>query len=127
MSNEGKNLLERVFEFEFASKEVMKASAILESNDATVGEDSNKQADDGNTQSEDKAASFKKRIARIMKELPDLLDQEACSRMYPISYEHCFNILIKKEVERYNTLMQVIYITLKNTLKALEGVMHINP
>jgi hypothetical protein len=47
--------------------------------------------------------------------------------MYPISYEHCFNILIKKEVERYNILMQVIYISLKNTLKALEGVMHINP
>ena len=41
MSNEGKSLLERVFEFEFASKEIMKASAILESNDAAVGEDSN--------------------------------------------------------------------------------------
>ncbi len=62
-----------------------------------------------------------------MRELPDLLDDEACTTMYPISYEHCFNILIMKEVERYNTLMQVIYITLKNTLKALDGVMHINP
>ena len=49
MSNEGKNLLERVFEFEFASKEVMKASAILESNDASVGEDSNRQGEDGST------------------------------------------------------------------------------
>lgn len=62
-----------------------------------------------------------------MKELPDLLDEKICSEKYPISYDHCFNILIKKEVERYNILMQVIYITLKNTLKALEGVMHINP
>ena len=62
-----------------------------------------------------------------MRELPDLLDDQLCASLYPISYEHCFNTLIKKEVERYNTLMQVIYITLKNTLKALEGVMHINP
>lgn len=45
MSNEGKSLLERVFEFEFASKEIMKASAILESNDTAVGEDNNKQND----------------------------------------------------------------------------------
>jgi hypothetical protein len=113
-------LLERVFEFEFASKEIMKASAILQSNDTAVGGEEN---DD---EAEDKARSFKRRILTIIKELPELLDEDLCQKLYPISYDHCFNILIKKEVERYNMLMQVIYITLKNTLKALEGVIHIN-
>jgi dynein heavy chain, axonemal len=46
--------------------------------------------------------------------------------MYPISYEHCFNTLITKEVQRYNILLQVVYLSMKNTLKALEGVIHIN-
>ncbi len=114
--------MERVFEFEFASKEIMKASAILMSNDTAVGGETG----DDDEEAEDKTRSFKRRILNIIKELPELLDEALCSKLYPISYEHCFNILIKKEVERYNMLMQVIYITLKNTLKALEGVIHIN-
>ena len=119
MINDGKTLLERVFEFEFASKEITKANAILETNDAGIADDDTKHAD--------KAASFKKRILTIIKELPDLLDGDLCKQIYPISYEHCFNTLINKEVQRFNVLMQVMYISLKNTLKALEGVIHINP
>ena len=32
-TNEGKMLMERMFEFEFASKEMIKASAMLEANE----------------------------------------------------------------------------------------------
>ena len=32
-TNEGKNLLERMFEFEFASKEIVKASALIDSSE----------------------------------------------------------------------------------------------
>ena len=46
-TNEGKTLLERMFEFEFASKEIVKASAMIDSS-----EDSNLQ----------KYSSIKKRI-----------------------------------------------------------------
>ena len=70
MTNEGKDLLERVFEFEFASKEIVKARAILESNDAGISSG----AAPGEDSSEDKAASFKKRIITLIQELPPLLD-----------------------------------------------------
>ena len=62
----------------------------------------------------------------IIEDLPELLDEELCKTKYPISYEHCINTLITKEIQRYNMLLQVIYVSLKNTLKALEGVIHIN-
>ena len=62
----------------------------------------------------------------IIEDLPELLDEELCARKYPISYESCVNTLITKEVQRFNMLLQVIYVSLKNTLKALEGVIHIN-
>lgn len=118
MTSEGKTLLERVFEFEFASKEIMKATAILETNDAAgIG---------GEEKFDHKAASFKRKILDIIHSLPDLLDEAVCQQLYPISYDHCFNTLINKEVVRYNIIMQVIYLSLKNTLQALEGVIHIN-
>lgn len=113
--------MEKVFEFQFASKEINKASAILESNDAGISSSGG----DGE-KFDNKAASFKRRIAVIIKELPELLDEQLCRELYPISYEHCFNTLIIKEVTRYNILLQVIYLSMKNTLKALEGVIHIN-
>jgi dynein heavy chain len=125
MTTEGKSLLERVFEFEFASKEITKATAILETNDAGLSDGGHYSSADSEKE-EDKAANFKRRILTIIQELPELLDEDVCNRLYPISYEHCFNTLIKKEVQRYNMLMQVIYVSLKNTLKALEGVIHIN-
>lgn len=110
--------MEKVFEFQFASKEMNKTSAILESNDAGINGEGER--------FDHKAASFKRRIMTIIKELPDLLDEQLCRELYPISYEHCFNTLLTKEVQRYNILMQVIYLSMKNTLKALEGVIHIN-
>jgi hypothetical protein len=66
MTSDGKSLLEKVFEFQFASKEMNKASAILESNDAGINGDGER--------FDNKAASFKRRIVSIIKELPDLLD-----------------------------------------------------
>ena len=110
-TNEGKNLLERMFEFEFASKEIIKATTMLDSN-----EEANLQ----------KYSKIKKRIQSIIEDLPELLDEDLCKQKYPISYDHCINVLITKEVQRFNMLLQVIYVSLKNTLKALEGVIHIN-
>ena len=49
----------------------MKASAILMSNDTAVGGD----AGDDDEEAEDKARSFKSRIVKIIKELPELLDE----------------------------------------------------
>lgn len=71
-TNEGKTLLERMFEFEFASKEIVKASAMLDQN-----EDTNMQ----------KYSSIKKRIQVIIEDLPELLDEELCRTKYPISYD----------------------------------------
>ena len=82
-TNEGKTLLERMFEFEFASKDMIKASAMLEAN-----EDENLQ----------KYSTIKKRIQVIIEDLPELLDEELCHQKYPISYESCINTLITKEV-----------------------------
>lgn len=70
MTSDGKALMEKVFEFQFASKEINKASAILESNDAGISSSGG----DGE-KFDNKAASFKRRIAVIIKELPDLLDE----------------------------------------------------
>ncbi len=50
----------------------MKASAILQSNDTAVGDE------DNDDEAEDKARSFKRRILNIIKELPDLLDENLC-------------------------------------------------
>ena len=61
MTNEGKSLLERVFEFEFASKEIMQATAILETNDAGINNGA------GEERFDHKAASFKKRIVDIIR------------------------------------------------------------
>ena len=104
-------MLERMFEFEFASKEMLKATTMIESNeDAHLS----------------KYSSIKKRIQIIIEDLPELLDEELLQSKYPISFELCINTLITKEVQRFNMLLQVIYVSLKNTLKALEGVIHIN-
>jgi len=104
-------LLERVFEFELSRKEMVKTNAMGDVND---------------DMHLTKYSTIKKKIQVIIEELPELLDEEMCAQKYPISYEKCINTLITKEVQRYNMLLQVVYVSLKNTLKALEGVIHIN-
>jgi hypothetical protein len=69
MTSDGKSLMVKVFEFQFASKEMNKASAILESNDAGINSIGGE-----NEKFDNKAASFKIRIVNIIKDLPDLLD-----------------------------------------------------
>lgn len=65
MTTEGKLLLERAFEFEFASKEMIKATAILETNDAGIkgGVGKNEGEEE---RFDDKAVIFKKRIVGIV-------------------------------------------------------------
>lgn len=62
-TNEGKQLLERVFEFEYASKEMVKTSTFLDSNEDVHMS---------------KYSAIKKRIQIIIEELPELLDEELC-------------------------------------------------
>lgn len=89
-TSEGKKLLGRIFEFEFASKEMVKANAMIDVND------------DINMS---KYSTIKKRIQQIIEDLPELLDEEVCKAKFPISYEQCMNTLITKEVTRFNLLL----------------------
>lgn len=73
-----------------------------------------------------KYSKVKKQIQVIIQELPSLIDEEEAVTKYPISKDKCMNILLSKEIQRFNMLLQVIYVSLKNTLKALDGVIHMN-
>lgn len=110
--NEAKILLERVFELEFASKNLIKTENTTEETEEMIA---------------NKYTAIKDKMHKIITELPELLNEEECKRKFPISYEECLNTLLLKEAQRFNLLLQVIYVSLKNTLKALEGVAHINP
>ena len=108
--HESKKLLSKVFEMEYASKEIIQNNEVNEDNEDMLLV---------------KYASVKTRIQRIIAELPELLDEDTCREKYPISYEECINNLLIKEASRLNQLLQVIYISLRNTLQALDGVTHI--
>ena len=110
--NEAKILLERVFELEFASKNLIKTESTTEETEEMIA---------------NKYTAIKDKMHKIITELPELLNEEEWKRKFPISYEECLNTLLLKESQRFNLLLQVIYVSLKNTLKALEGVAHINP
>lgn len=107
---EAKTLLEKVFEMEFASKNLLKSNKDDENDEIIVT----------------KYTAIKDKMHKIITELPELLDEDVCRNKFPISYEECLNTLLLKEAQRFNLLLQVIYVSLKNTLKALEGVAHIN-
>mmetsp|Transcript_27845 Transcript_27845/g.27722 ORF Transcript_27845/g.27722 Transcript_27845/m.27722 type:complete len:196 (-) Transcript_27845:3-590(-) len=107
---EAKTLLEKVYELEFASKNLIKDNKEEENDDIIVS----------------KYTAIKDKMHKIITELPELLDEEQCRKKFPISYQECLNTLLLKEAQRYNLLLQVIYVSLKNTLKALEGIAHIN-
>ena len=108
--SEAKTLLEKVFELEFASKNLIKTNKNDENNEIIVS----------------KYIAIKDKMHKIITELPELLDEDVWRKKFPISYEECLNTLLLKEAQRFNLLLQVIYVSLKNTLKALEGVAHIN-
>ncbi len=74
MTADGKRLLERAFEFDFASKEIVKASALLETNDAGMSQNNGGQGH-SEEKLDDKTAALKKRIVQIVHDLPDLLDE----------------------------------------------------
>ena len=99
--HESKKLLSKVFEMEYASKEIIQNNEVNEDNEDMLLV---------------KYASVKTRIQRIIAELPELLDEDTCREKYPISYEECINNLLIKEASRLNQLLQVIYISLRNTL-----------
>ena len=68
--NEAKTLLEKVFELEFASKNLIKTAGGEEESDEMV------------------ISKFTKdKMHKIITELPDLLNEEDCKRKFPISYQ----------------------------------------
>ena len=70
--SEAKALLEKVFELEFASKNLIKSERASEENDEMIVS---------------KYTAIKDKMHKIITELPELLNEEECRRKFPISYE----------------------------------------
>jgi dynein heavy chain, axonemal len=69
---EAKTLLEKVFELEFASKNLIKSDKTNDENDEMIVS---------------KYTAIKEKMHKIITELPELLNEEECKRKFPISYE----------------------------------------
>jgi len=65
----------------------------------------------------------KEKISKILKEIPKPYDQEHVNRMYPIKREESMNTVLNLEVERYNKMVVVVSTTLRNTSKAIDGLL----
>jgi hypothetical protein len=60
-------------------------------------------------------------------QLPAPFDVEAISAAYPTTYEESMNTVLAQEAIRYNALLEVIDSSLRATLKALKGLVVMNP
>jgi len=61
----------------------------------------------------------------LIKQIPTYIDEKIREQKYPVMGSY-MNGLLAKECEAYNYLLNVIYISLRNTLKALEGTAVLN-
>jgi dynein heavy chain len=58
----------------------------------------------------------------IMNKVPSPFDAEMVQQLYPIDYKESMSTVLIQEVLRYNRLLEVIHITLRDMVKALKGL-----
>ncbi|KAJ9504717.1 hypothetical protein QJQ45_010696, partial [Haematococcus lacustris] len=63
----------------------------------------------------------------ILQRMPDPFDVEAVTAAYPTTYQESMNTVLTQECIRYNTLLGVMAQSLKETLKALKGLVVMSP
>ncbi|XP_039475665.1 dynein heavy chain 1, axonemal-like [Oreochromis aureus] len=60
-------------------------------------------------------------VAGIVEKIPPPFDVEEVMEKYPVLYEESMNTVLIQEVIRYNKLLEVICLSLRDTVKALKG------
>jgi dynein heavy chain len=65
---------------------------------------------------------IEKSCNHIQSVLPPLFDVELVLRKYPTMYSESMNTVLTQECIRYNTLLNILKISLRDSLKALKGL-----
>lgn len=63
----------------------------------------------------------------ILSKMPPQYDVEAVQAAYPTTYEESMNTVLTQECIRYNTLLGVMDRSLKESVKALKGLVVMSP
>ncbi|KAL8022251.1 putative AAA+ ATPase domain, dynein heavy chain region D6 P-loop domain-containing protein [Plasmopara halstedii] len=63
----------------------------------------------------------------IIDRLPPLFDVENISLRYPVLYEESMNTVLLQELQRYNTLLHILQVSLPNLQRALRGLIVMSP
>jgi dynein heavy chain len=70
---------------------------------------------------------FSEIAAELLGMLPEVADQEAVLRKYPVMYEQCLNTVLHMELGKFNRLLKVLRNTLTNLGKAVKGLVVFSP
>ena len=65
---------------------------------------------------------YRQKLLTILYEVPLPMPPEEYEEAIPIDRDRCFNTLLVKEIQRYNTLIEAIRKNLNNTLAVMEGL-----
>ena len=65
---------------------------------------------------------MKEKIANLLSKLPKLFDIDQVIKKYPTKYENSMNTVLCQELIRFNKLLGTIVSTLRDTSKAIDGL-----
>ncbi len=63
----------------------------------------------------------------ILSRIPPRFDEEQVTQRYPTTYQESMNTVLTQECIRYNNLLTVMERSLKETIKALKGLVVMSP